>query len=57
MKKLIIFALAATMFAACSNQVKVLSDQVPSTKVLINGTLYIIRPDGKIYTAQGAEVR
>ena len=31
-------------------------DQVPSTKVIENGALYILR-DGKIYTAQGAEVR
>ena len=28
-----------------------------SQKILHNGTLYIIRPDGKVYTAQGAEVR
>ena len=26
-------------------------------KILHNGILYIIRPDGKVYTAQGAEVR
>ncbi len=26
-------------------------------KVLMDGILYIIRPDGKVYTAQGAEVR
>lgn len=30
---------------------------VQCTKVLIDGVLYIIRPDGKVYTAQGAEVR
>ncbi len=30
---------------------------VSSQKILHNGTLYIIRPDGKVYTAQGAEVR
>ena len=36
---------------------KVLSDQVPSTKVLINGTLYIIRPDGTIYNAAGVRVK
>jgi hypothetical protein len=32
------------------------SDQKPSTKVLRNGVLYIVR-DGKIYTAQGAHVK
>ena len=32
------------------------SDKVPSIKVLIDGQLFILR-DGKIYTAQGAEVR
>ncbi len=32
MRKLIILAIAATMFAACSNQAKVQSDQVQSTK-------------------------
>lgn len=31
-------------------------DQVPSTKVIENGALYILR-DGKIYTAQGAHVK
>ncbi len=30
---------------------------VSSQKILHNGILYIIRPDGKVYTAQGAEVR
>ena len=35
----------------------ILGGNVQSTKVLIDGVLYIIRPDGKIYTAQGAEVR
>ncbi|MBQ6724322.1 MAG: leucine-rich repeat protein [Paludibacteraceae bacterium] len=30
---------------------------VQCTKVLIDGVLFIIRPDGKVYTAQGAEVR
>ncbi len=29
------------------------SDQVPGTKVLIDGILYIIRPDGKVYTVDG----
>ena len=35
----------------------ILGGNVQCTKVLIDGTLYIIRPDGKVYTAQGAEVR
>jgi len=33
------------------------SGQVQSTKVLHEGMLYIIRPDGKVYNAQGTEVR
>ena len=32
-------------------------DAPAAVKILHNGTLYIIRPDGKVYTAQGAEVR
>ena len=32
-------------------------DDVQCTKVLIDGTLYIIRPDGKVFNAQGAQVR
>ncbi len=32
-------------------------DAPAAVKILHNGILYIIRPDGKIYTAQGAEVR
>ena len=35
----------------------ILGGNVHCTKVLIDGVLFIIRPDGKIYTAQGAEVR
>ena len=35
---------------------EVLSDQVPSTKVLRDGMLYIIRPDGKTYTLQGTRI-
>ena len=30
---------------------------VSSQKVLRDGMLYIVRPDGKTYNAQGAEVR
>ena len=33
------------------------SSNVPSTKVLIDGTLYIIRPDGTIYNATGVRVK
>ncbi len=33
------------------------SSNVPSTKVLIDGTLYIIRPDGEVFNILGAEVR
>ena len=37
---------------------EVIANDVKDTrKVLIDGTLYIIRPDGKVYTVQGAEVR
>ncbi len=32
-------------------------DAPAAVKILHNGTLYIIRPDGKVYTAQGAEVK
>ena len=32
-------------------------DAPAAVKILHNGILYIIRPDGKVYTAQGAEVR
>lgn len=32
-------------------------DNVQCTKVFENGTLYIIRPDGKVYNAQGVLVR
>ena len=35
----------------------ILGGNVQCTKVLIDGVLFIIRPDGKVYTAQGAEVR
>lgn len=35
----------------------ILGGNVQSTKILIDGVLYIVRPDGKVYTAQGAEVR
>ncbi|MBQ6763564.1 MAG: InlB B-repeat-containing protein, partial [Paludibacteraceae bacterium] len=33
------------------------SDQVPSTKVLRDGQLLIVMPDGKTYNAQGQRVR
>jgi len=33
------------------------SDPAQRTKLLHEGMLYILRPDGKVYTAQGAEVR
>ena len=36
---------------------EVRSDQVQSTKVLIDGMMYIIRPDGKVYDMTGQEVR
>lgn len=35
----------------------ILGGNVQSTKVLIDGVLYILRPDGMVYNAQGAEVR
>ena len=37
---------------------EVIANDVKDTrKVLIDGVLFIIRPDGKVYTVQGAEVR
>ena len=37
---------------------QITNDQLPMTnKVIIDGQLYIIRPDGKVYNALGAEVK
>ena len=33
------------------------SDKVQCTKVLIDGTLYILRPDGAVFNAQGLRVQ